>query len=206
MLCTVHVGTVGDLRMSPTDQLAAQLRAFFAGQPESLETIAQRCEDELLRMIRGAIARHASRTSSATLDPHEICQYVYLTLLRRRGPAGRPPVQNVLAYLRRLIKNAIHERRRRQWAQRRGGDRALSLDPHDPRLVDPRTSGAASLEQLEFLRQVVKQLTPHERTVVALRVHGWRWREISARLHANPDALRAAYRRAIKRAQRTAKR
>lgn len=189
--------------MSPTEQLAAQLRAFFAGQIESLDSIARLSQDEIFRMIRSAIGKQSGhRDLGGMLEPQEICQYVYLTLLRMRQRSTAPPVHNVLAYLQRLINNAVLERRRRHVAQRRSGDKFLTLDPRELQVADRQTNLAPLVDRLEVARQIMRSLDPLERRVVTLRVHGWNWREIGARLGGAPDSFRAIYRRAIARVRR----
>jgi len=189
--------------MSPTDQLASQLRAFFAGQFEALDAIARLSQDELYRMIRTAIGKQAAhRDFGALIEPQEICQYVYLTLLRMRQRAVNPPIHNVLAYLQRLINNAVLERRRHHIAQRRGGDRCQTCDFRELQFADRRTTHPPLVDRLEIAREIMRNLDPWERRVVTLRVHGWHWREIAGRLGGSPDALRAVYRRAIARMRR----
>jgi len=189
--------------MFPTDQLAALLRDFFAGNVESLELIARCSQDEIFRMIRSAIGKQSARHDlDPHLDPQEICQYVYLTLLRLRDRTARPPIQNVLAYLQRLINNAVLERRRRHVAQRRSGHRFKSIDPRDLGVVDQKSIRVQPLERREFIRAMLQELDIVERRVVTLRVHGWDWREIGVRLGGTPSSIRATYRRAIDRMRR----
>lgn len=184
--------------MNARQRLAGQLAAYFSGHSESLDQIARQSERELLRIIAFVSAEFRRFGGADSLHEHqEICQQVYLKLWQRRhGPQAS--VRNELAYLRRLIRNVVCERMRRQGRGAKAADDA-ELDRLPAPAPPPCAGGATFSERRELLREAVRRLSPNERRIVLLRTHGGAWRDIGRRLQRSPESLRGAYRRALQR-------
>lgn len=171
--------------------------------------------EALVTTLRGLAAAEVRRSRGATLDPEDIVQDCCLRL-RELAPDGRLAADPAFARggaLRMLVRNVVHEGRRRELGPRGtkwypipqasdlGATDAESLgepvarpisDAERVSSVRPHVSDGASAAAV--LRDMVSRLspapTPTQLQVLALRSKGLSFRVIGSQLGRDPSSLR----------------
>ncbi|MEM6453842.1 MAG: sigma-70 family RNA polymerase sigma factor [Acidobacteriota bacterium] len=169
------------------------LRRAQAGDPSALDRLLDRYRQPLVRWARGRLPRGARDL----LDTEDIVQETLIRSLRHVGDFEPAHRQGLLAYLRRAVRNRIHDEQRRM---RRQGDRTgVSKAPPDVRPTP--LEEAVGRDALKRYEHALEQLRPHDREAVIARVElGLSYRDIAATLDKpSADAARMAVKRALRR-------
>ena len=165
----------------------------------------QRAATDLVRQLEPELRRAVSvRLGDPRLrrvvDSVDVCQSVLANFFVRvrLGEFDLTRPEQLLHLLTAMTRNKLHDRVRRQQAQKRDQRRvegdgdldALAGDAHDPaRIVACR----------DLLHEVRKLLTDEERLLADHRAEGLEWPEIAALVGGRPDALRKKLNRALDR-------
>lgn len=172
-------------------------RRFFAGERETLPDIVRQGHADLLRRVRRWLAR---RYRPWEVDPHDICQRIYLTLWARSRPQQ---VRNIAAYLQALIRNATHSELRERHAARRDSRRLQSLSLADlAALPGSQHSPDPGGEWRSDWRELLSHTSQREQALLELVRAGLGWREIGQQLAITPNSARMRFSRAIDRLRR----
>jgi RNA polymerase sigma-70 factor, ECF subfamily len=137
-----------------------------------------------------ALSRFAALvTNDRTLVPEAI-QEAFLRYFMVRIDAQR--IENPRAWLFRVVKNYLLDRRRRS-----GLMPAVGLDAAE-HLADSRQDVAARYEQTDMFRRALSSLSPRERQCVQLRLGGLAYDEIAVILEIRPGTVAALLARGLK--------
>jgi RNA polymerase sigma factor (sigma-70 family) len=169
------------------------------GDQRAATDLVRRLEPELRRAVRVRLGDPRLRR---VVDSVDVCQSVLANFFVRvrLGEFDLARPEHLLHLLMTMTRNKLHDRRRRQQAQKRDQRRvegqadgdldALAGDAPDPgRVVAGR----------DLLDEVRKLLTDDERRLADHRGAGLEWPEIAALVGGQPDALRKKLGRALDR-------
>lgn len=171
---------------SPTYQFDSLLRRARKGDQEALSELVLRYESQI-RIVASARLGRAMRHGIDSLD---VVQSVHRSLLggllQNRFTFSSP------AQLTALAVTMVHRKIAHKW--RKMKNEAVPTSSPDSNL-DQLVSGcedepSARVSAHELLADVLANLNEKERTVIEMRISGWRTVDIAERLGVDPDVLR----------------
>jgi RNA polymerase sigma-70 factor (ECF subfamily) len=170
------------LRASATD--AALLAAAAEGDKRAFEQIYLKYKDDLL-----TVAAHVLGDRTAAED---VVHDVFVALAKR---AGQLAVEKELkGYLLTSCVNRVRDGFRRKARERRLHD-AMDVPPERPATPEQLVEIA---DETGRVSAALASLTPKQREVVALRIHGGlKFREIAAMLEAPTSTVKSRYHYAL---------
>ena len=170
-----------------------------AGDQRAATDLVRQLEPELRRAVRVRLGDPRLRRVADSVD---VCQSVLANFFVRvrLGEFDLARPEQLLHLLMVMTRNKIHDRARRQQAQKRDQRRvegqadgdldALVGNAHDP---------GRSVACRDLLEEVRRLLTDEERLLADHRAEGLEWPEIAAHVGGQPDALRKKLNRALDR-------
>jgi DNA-directed RNA polymerase specialized sigma24 family protein len=170
-----------------------ELQEFFAalrsGDPETAESLLNRLEPSLRRIIRARL--HDARVRRVA-DTSDIFQSLLKDFLfQRESQRSRSESSaDVYAYLAAAACHKIQAKQRKE--RRQIGSLA---DDFEPVSLEPAVG--KRLENRDFIEAVRERLAEDSRLLFDLTMQGLSWTEISAIVEGSPDALRMRLRRGI---------
>ena len=192
---------------SCADEFSGWIAAARAGDQAAL--------DQLARHVRGYLLLVANRELSPSLQrkigPSDLVQETFVQLQKNLVQFRGSSEQELLAWVRRILINGIHDIHRRYRADMRdaareqplGGDSIEGLLPTDPASDTLFPDDAViARETIETLHQAIQRLPDEYREVLRLRT----WDRLSfavvgTRMNRTADAARMLWNRAVQRLQ-----
>lgn len=171
---------------SPTFEFDSLLRRARKGDPDALSDLVLQYESQIRIVARarlGRVMRHS-------LDSIDVVQSVHRSLLsgllQNRFAFSSP------AQLTALAVTMVHRKIARKWRTMKKQAVPASAPSSDldqlicGRIDEPSDCASAQ----ELLSGIFANLSERERTVVEMRINGWRTVDIAEHLGVNPDILR----------------
>ena len=189
------------------DDVGGWIEAARAGDRGALE--------QLIQHIRGYLLLVANQELSPALQrkvgPSDVVQETFVQLQKNLDQFRGSTEPELLAWVRRILLNGIHDVQRRYQADMRdvgreqplSGDSVLGMLPANPQAQTPGPSVAAmENETAEALQRAIQRLPDEYRDVLRLRT--WdrlSFTEVGTRMHRSADAARMLWARAVQRLQ-----
>jgi RNA polymerase sigma-70 factor (ECF subfamily) len=169
------------------------------GDQRAATDLVRQLEPELRRAVRVRLGDPRLRR---VVDSVDVCQSVLANFFVRLqlGEFDLEQPQQLLRLLLVMARNKLHDRARRQQAQKRDqrrieGQAVGDLDALAGRAPDPGRIVACR----DLLQEVRKLLTDEERVLADHRAEGLDWPEIATRVGGQPDTLRKRLHRGLDR-------
>ena len=185
--------------MSDSEVFRDLLCRVRAGDQRAATDLVRQLEPELRRAVRVRLSDPRLRR---VVDSVDVCQSVLANFFVRvrLGEFDLVRPEQLLHLLMTMTLNKLHDRRRRQQAQKRDqrrveGQADGDLDDLAGSAPDPGRVVAGR----DLLEEVRKLLTDEERRLADHRGLGLEWPEIAALVGGQPDALRKKLCRALDR-------
>jgi DNA-directed RNA polymerase specialized sigma24 family protein len=179
--------------MGGPNMASRELQEFFAalrsGDPQTAESLLDRLEPSLRRIIR---ARLQDARVRRVADTSDIFQSLLKDFLFQRESQRSPSESSagMYAYLAAAACHKIQAKLRKE--RRHVGSLADDFEP-----VSPGPAVSQRLENRDLIEAVRERLGEDRRLLFELTMQGLAWTEISAIVGGSPDALRMRLRRGI---------
>jgi DNA-directed RNA polymerase specialized sigma24 family protein len=170
-----------------------ELQEFFAalrsGDPQTVDSLLNRLDPSLRRIIRARLQDARARRIADTSD---IFQSLLKDFLFQRENQQSPSDSSagLYAYLAAAACHKVQAKLRKE--RRHVGSLADDFEP-----VSQEPAADERLEQRDFIEAVRGRLSEKTRGLLDLELQGLTWAEISAIVGGNPDTLRMRLRRGI---------
>ena len=184
--------------MSATQEAITLLGRLRAGDAQAQAEFCEAFEPYIRREVRLRLKMDAKL--SRVLDSIDVCQEVLKSFLLRTQ-AGEYDLQEtpqLMALLKKMLRNKLSKQRRWHYAERRTLQRQQIIDPENWSAVsghDPSVSRV--FDSQETLKAIMQQLSQEEQELAQARANGDSWNNIAERLGSTPDALRMKLGRAL---------
>jgi RNA polymerase sigma-70 factor (ECF subfamily) len=169
------------------------------GDQAAATDLVRQLEPELRRAVRVRLSDPRLRRS---LDSVDVCQSVLANFFvrLRLGEFDLSGPDQLLHLLLVMARNKLHDRARRQQAQKRDQRRCEAQADGDLDALPDRGHEPASIVAWRDLLEVVRRsLTDEERQLADHRALGLDWPQIAALLGGEPSTLRKKLNRALDR-------
>jgi len=183
--------------MEPEDSIQENVdlvRRVAAGDKEAEERLCQKYRERVLVLVRIKTGYHKAA--------EDICQEILIALLEaaRKGNIKEP--QKLSSFVNGIFSHKVHD-----WFEERQTQKAeVNPDKVEPELLDPEQGALDQIitdEEQAKIDQVLDNLKERERKILQLRYfYEWSHEEISKKLNLQPEAVRQAAARAIKKIRR----
>jgi RNA polymerase sigma factor (sigma-70 family) len=135
-------------------------------------------------------------------EPDEILDATVLELCRRWERIKAIQAEELVNYVKRVVRSQANEVWRRSRSLKRGsGRKGRQVDDYFD-VPDPRDRLTTDIDLDDAISSTYQELTGYERLISMLYRSGWSWDEIAARLDMKPDAARKRWERAVARVLR----
>ena len=197
------------------DPLGNSSAGNFSGWIEAARQGDQSALGQLIQHVRDYLLLVANQELSPALQrkvgPSDVVQETFVQLQKNLVQFRGSSEQELLAWVRRILINGIHDVHRRYQADIRDaareqpltGDSVMGLLPTDPASDTLHGSDAAIAREIsEALQDAIQRLPDEYREVLRLRT--WdrlSFAEIGTRMSRSPDAVRMLWNRAVQRLQ-----
>lgn len=180
------------------------LVSFFSGDFSALASIAKHCDWQLMQLIKSERQRYPrSLLATADLDREDIRQLLFMSLLGswRQGKSYRP--ENMLAYLRCLLRHQLIDKWREYFGSEPRNERIVRMRSVDlDTLPDNAPTPDEIAEEREERRLVAELMTSREKTIWELITQGYSPCEMAAILELPDSTVRSQLKRAVRRLKR----
>jgi len=170
-----------------------ELQDFFAalrsGDPQTVESLLNRLDPSLRRIIR---ARLQDARVRRVADTSDIFQSLLKDFLFQRESQQSPSESSagLYAYLAAAAGHKVQAKLRKE--RRHAGSLGDDFEP-----VSPEPAVGERIEKRDFIGAVRERLGEKTRVLFDLELQGLTWAEISAIVGGSPDTLRMRLRRGI---------
>lgn len=143
--------------------------------------------ETLVRAHRPGLVRLATRALGDVGLAEDVVQEACLAL-SRSGPLDRPD-DEVLAWLRRVVLNGAHNRRRGEQRARDRVERAAQLNGVDGTAEEQGLATVLRREEHERVRAALERIPERQRDALLLRHAGCSYSEVAAALGCAPSSV-----------------
>ncbi len=163
------------------------------GDQEAAESLLDGYSEFIAREVR---TQRRFESLKSLVDVEDIAQSVWRCFFGslKQGALVFRDCRDLAAYLATVTRNRIDSQLRKHLADKR--DVRRTVNSHDfETAADSHSNPSYSISTMEFLQQVMRQMTPEERMVATRRASGSTWEELAAEMGTTPEALRKRHTR-----------
>lgn len=186
--------------MSVVEEAFDLLPLLREGNPSAQASFCRSFEPFIRREVR--LRLRMDERLCRVLDSVDVCQEVLNSFLIRTnaGEYDLSEVPQLLALLKKMLKNKLSKKRRWHYAERRSLKRQSTIRDENWSVISGNEPSVfRMLSNQELLEQILLRLEEDERNIAQKRAEGESWQQIAEPFGVNPDAIRMKLARALER-------